>query len=50
MLNLFNTQANDIMYYYPSRLPGELASGVDDYHIHPMEPCTFRVSLRWTFD
>lgn len=47
-LNLLDTQANDIEYYYESRLPLE-ASGVEDYHLHPLEPRTFRVTLtkRW---
>jgi len=37
---------NDIQYFYASRLPGEPAAGVDDYHIHPMEPRTWRLGLR----
>jgi hypothetical protein len=47
VLNLFNTVANDIQYYYTSRLPGEPASGVDDVHFHPVEPRQVRVSLGW---
>lgn len=47
-LNLLDRRANDIEYYYESRLPWESA-GVEDYHLHPMEPRTFRVTLtkRW---
>ena len=45
ILNLFDRKANDIEYYYASRLQGEPASGVKDIHFHPAEPRTFRVSL-----
>ena len=37
--------ADDIMYFYASRLPGEPASGVEDKHFHPAEPRTLRLSL-----
>jgi hypothetical protein len=47
ILNLLNTVANDIQYYYTSRLAGEPASGVDDVHFHPVEPRQVRVSLGW---
>lgn len=47
--NLFNAKAADITYYYPSRLPGEDDAGVDDFHIHPVEPRQFRVGLRVSF-
>ena len=49
VLNLLGSRANDITYYYASRLPGEAADGVDDYHLHPVEPRQLRVSLRRTF-
>jgi hypothetical protein len=45
VLNLFNVEANDIQYYYPSRLPGEPPEGVEDVHFHPVEPRQMRVSL-----
>jgi hypothetical protein len=45
ILNLFDRKANDIEYYYASRLQGEPASGVNDIHFHPAEPRTFRVAL-----
>jgi len=47
-LNLLDRDANDIEYYYESRLPWEPA-GVEDYHLHPMEPRTFRLTVakRW---
>ena len=47
VLNLLNTVANDIQYYYTSRLAGEPASGVDDVHFHPVEPRQIRASLGW---
>ncbi len=48
-LNLLGRHDNDIEYYYASRLPGEPAGGVDDVHLHPAEPRTFRVSLTKRF-
>ncbi len=47
VLNLFDTEASDIQYYYTSRLPGEPANGVDDVHFHPVEPRAVRVSVGW---
>jgi hypothetical protein len=47
--NLLDNDANDITYYYASRLPGEPAEGVEDIHFHPVEPRNFRVSLRKVF-
>jgi len=49
VFNLFNAQTNDITYYYTSRLPGEPPQGVDDRHVHPGEPRSFRVSLSYKF-
>ncbi len=48
-LNLLDRNDNDIEYYYASRLPGEPAAGVEDVHLHPAEPRTFRVSLTRRF-
>jgi hypothetical protein len=48
-LNLFNRDDNDIEYYYTSRLPGEAAAGVDDIHLHPTEPRTFRLRVTYRF-
>jgi outer membrane receptor protein involved in Fe transport len=46
VLNLFDRRANDIEYYYASRLnSAEPLAGVPDHHFHPAEPRTFRVSL-----
>jgi hypothetical protein len=48
IFNLTNRRVNDIQYYYESRLVGE-AAPVADRHVHPAEPRTFRLSLRWGF-
>ena len=47
VLNLFDAKNADITYFYTSRLQGEPAGGVDDYHLHPVEPRQVRVSLRY---
>ena len=44
VLNLFDSRANDITYFYASQLPGE-AAPADDIHFHPAEPRTLRASL-----
>jgi outer membrane receptor protein involved in Fe transport len=44
-LNLFDSRDNDITYFYESQLPGE-AAPVADRHFHPMEPRTFRFTLK----
>lgn len=47
--NLFDKQASDIDYYYPSRLRGEAADGVNDIHFHPVEPRSLRLTLSHQF-
>lgn len=47
VLNLLDSDDNDIAYFYASRLPGEASSGVDDLHFHPLEPRTARVGMAW---
>ncbi|MFN8651479.1 MAG: TonB-dependent receptor [Gemmatimonadales bacterium] len=47
VLNLLDSKASDIQYYYASRLPGEPAGGVDDVHFHPVEPRQLRITLGW---
>lgn len=42
-LNLLGSHDDEIQYYYTSRLQGEPADGVNDYHFHQFEPRTFRV-------
>ena len=49
LLNLFNSTDHDIDYYYASRLQGEAAQGVEDYHFHPIEPRTARLTLSLLF-
>ncbi|HEU5293183.1 MAG TPA: TonB-dependent receptor [Burkholderiaceae bacterium] len=48
VFNLFDRQADDIQYFYASRLPGE-AAPVSDRHVHPAEPRTFRLGLLLRF-
>jgi hypothetical protein len=47
-LNLLDRDDNDIEYFYESQLPTE-AGPVNDIHLHPSEPRTFRVSLTKRF-
>jgi hypothetical protein len=49
LLNALNGRAEDIQYFYASRLPGEPAGGVDGVHSHPAEPRQVRVSLEHDF-
>jgi outer membrane receptor protein involved in Fe transport len=48
VLNLFDSKASDISYFYESRLSGESA-GVPDIHFHPVEPRQLRLTLRGSF-
>ncbi len=43
---MLKSRDDDIRYFYTSRLRGELAEGVDDYTFHPVEPRTFRISVK----
>lgn len=49
VLNLLDERADDIQYYYTSRLRGESADGVDDVHAHPVEPRQVRTALGCRF-
>jgi outer membrane receptor protein involved in Fe transport len=49
VLNLLDSHADDIEYFYTSRLSGEPAAGVNDLHIHPAEPRTWRIGARMMF-
>ena len=49
VLNLLNSRADDIQYFYTSRLRGEPAFGVDDVHSHPVEPRQLRLSVEHKF-
>lgn len=48
ILNLLNTQTNDIEYYYASRIENESVP-VDDYMIHPGEPRSVRLTLTYKY-
>jgi hypothetical protein len=49
VFNLFDRKANDIEYFYASRLAGEDTAGIEDRHFHPVEPRTVRLtfSVNW---
>ncbi|MCJ0763983.1 TonB-dependent receptor [Variovorax terrae] len=54
VFNIAGRKGNDIEYYYASCTAREVAGGncgggVDDRHVHPMEPRTVRISARMTF-
>jgi hypothetical protein len=54
VFNIAGRKDNDIEYAYASCTAGEVASGacgggIDDRHVHPMEPRSARLSARWTF-
>jgi len=46
VLNAFAARDPDISYFYASRLPGEPADGIEDRHIHPVEPRQLRITAR----
>ncbi|MGH9324271.1 MAG: TonB-dependent receptor [Vicinamibacteria bacterium] len=48
VFNLFDSEANDVDYFYESRLPGE-AVGVEDAHFHPLQSRSVRLFLDWRF-
>jgi hypothetical protein len=48
IFNLLNAKADDITYFYASRLRGE-SSAVNDFMFHPAEPRTFRLALTARF-
>jgi hypothetical protein len=49
LLNVFDSDDDDITYFYASRLPGEPPEGVEDEHFHPIEPRTLRAYASWRF-
>jgi outer membrane receptor protein involved in Fe transport len=49
LLNAFDSNDDDITYWYASRLPGEPADGVEEEHFHPIEPRTLRAYLSLKF-
>jgi hypothetical protein len=48
ILNIFDSDGNDIEYFYESRLINE-PQPVEDFHFHPVEPREFRIKLRYQF-
>lgn len=48
VLNLFDSDGNDIEYFYESRLLNEVAP-VEDFHFHPVEPRELRFKVRYRF-
>ena len=48
VFNLFDRKVNDIQYFYASQLPGE-AAPVEDRHVHPAEPRSFRLTAQVAF-
>lgn len=46
--NVFDSEDNDITYFYESQLPNE-SQPVEDIHFHPVEPRTVRVTLTASF-
>jgi outer membrane receptor protein involved in Fe transport len=49
VFNLFNRADSDVDYFYRSRLPGEPAGGIDDFHTHPAAPRSARINLIFGF-
>jgi hypothetical protein len=49
MLNVLNSRAEDIQYYYASRLQGDPPDGVNGVHFHPVEPRQIRASFELKF-
>jgi hypothetical protein len=45
LLNLLDSRDADILYFYASRLRTEPVGGVEDIHIHPIEPRQLRVTV-----
>jgi hypothetical protein len=48
LYNVFDSDDNDITYFYGSQLANE-AAPIDDIHFHPVEPRTIRASLSFAF-
>jgi hypothetical protein len=49
VLNLLDSEDDDIAYYYESRLPDEPAAGIGDIHFHPIEPRMYRAYITWYY-
>jgi outer membrane receptor protein involved in Fe transport len=49
VFNLFDSKDDAADYFYADRLPGEPAQGVEDIHIHPLEPRSARIGITARF-
>ena len=49
VFNVTNSKDDAADYVYTDRLPGEPAEGVEDLHIHPLEPRSARIAVTATF-
>jgi hypothetical protein len=49
VFNILDAEVSDIDYFYSSRLPGEIDSGIDDVHFHPVEKRAVRIGLTTSF-
>lgn len=47
VFNLFDSDDNDIAYFYASRLQQEPLQGVEDIHYRPLEPRSVRASISY---
>ena len=50
VFNAFDSEDDDVSYFYASRLAGEPLDGVEDVHLHPLEPRTVRVTFTWRWE
>lgn len=48
VFNLTDIDANDIQYFYGSRMANE-AEEVEGLHVHPMEPRSARMTIKWNY-
>ena len=48
VLNLFDSNDQDIAYYYASRITSQ-APAIEDVHYHPIEPRTVRFEVKYSF-
>ena len=49
LLNVFDSRAHDIDYFYATRFPGEPAEGIEGPVSRVVEPQQFRVGVKKTF-
>ena len=48
VLNLLDSNDQDIAYYYASRISSQ-AAAIEDIHYHPIEPRTVRFEVKYSF-